>query len=244
MEKGKGMKKIRLLLPVVLSSLVMALILGITGIYRPAQAGGGGIVDPANPCAFAGYFGTFSDTEASLIAYFANYGQTFTGVGSSITAPHYPSVVSGHPIFDHMDVIQDLGNGSYRYNIIHLVGGCFDPRINYGHGDSFAIVSPKLDEQGRPALDVYCLDELGNGTLKRTITQDDIDEVAEHPVRNTKIASISGCLVPVSFYRLSTGEFQFNIGPEISGHVTEIIFSSLPPRGVYFRDWNIYHPGY
>jgi hypothetical protein len=114
----------RWLLSVVLAILAVIVVVGFSGAAHPAQAGGGGIVDPANPCAFAGYYGTFQYSEAGLTAFFAQHGKTFTGVGSTITVPFSPFFVSGHFIYTRMNVIEKLSNGDYRYTITHLVTGC------------------------------------------------------------------------------------------------------------------------
>jgi hypothetical protein len=112
-----------------------------------------------------------------------------------------------------------------------------DDRINRHHGDTYAIIYPRRDDAGKPALHIYCVDPAGNGTLDLTVTQEMFDKVPTPPSENTEVASTK-CLVPVSLYVLTTGEYQINIGPDIEGKMDIVIFTGLPPANVYYNYFN------
>src|SRR5438034_995342 len=116
----------------VILGLAAAALLVLTGVLfvgiQPAMAGGGGIIDPNNPCAFNGFFGTFSDTGTNLKAFWSSHGQTFTGVGSSIITPFTPTPVVGtHHIYSELVVTGFVGDDIYVYNVYHIVTGCPRP---------------------------------------------------------------------------------------------------------------------
>lgn len=115
-----------------------------------------------------------------------------------------------------------------------------DDRINWKHGDNTAILYPRKDAEGKPVLQLYCMSPDGKGTLGDIITQDMFDKAPAKPAVNTKVHETNVCRVPVTFYVLTTGEYQVNIGPDIEGKTHEIIFTGLPPSKVYFKDFNLY----
>ncbi|MBN1428738.1 MAG: hypothetical protein JXB07_10155, partial [Anaerolineae bacterium] len=121
-----------------------------------------------------------------------------------------------------------------------VAGGPPDDRINWLHGDSYAILYPRVDDKGKPDLHVYCMDAFGNGALELIVTQEMFDESPKRPAKNTEVARTDKCRIPVKVYVLTTGEYQVNIGPDIGGTTQEIVFTGLPPARVYFKHFNLY----
>lgn len=79
---------------------------------------------------------------------------------------------------------------------------------------------------------IEVLDAQGQLILKSTLSE--IQRVAAKPAEATLIESANG----VSLYRLTSGEFQINIGPDAEGKVEVHIFSRMPTRLAYRRDFS------
>jgi len=109
-----------------------------------------------------------------------------------------------------------------------------DDRLNYQHGDLYAVLYASKDEAGDPAIDVYCVGEEG-GVFGFQIPGSAFTAVASPPAANTQVFESTACGVLVSAFVLTTGEYQINIGPDIEGKVDVIIFHGMPPDGIYFE---------
>ncbi len=79
---------------------------------------------------------------------------------------------------------------------------------------------------------IEVLDAQGQLLLNTTVRE--IQRVAAKPAEATLIETASG----VSLYRLSSGEFQVNIGPDAEGKIEVHIFNRLPTRLAYRRDFS------
>ena len=88
------------------------------------------------------------------------------------------------------------------------------------------------DESGAPSLNLYDVDEDGNGTYALTITQDDIAPFdGNPPSENTEIlTSIDG---NIRVFVLNTGEIQVNSGPDEEGKIRVVIMDGIPPTNTY-----------
>jgi hypothetical protein len=109
-----------------------------------------------------------------------------------------------------------------------------DDRLNWKHGDDYAVLYARNDAQGNPILHIYCIDEKGNGSLGYILTQEMFDRAPAKPSSNTKVGETDACRVPVKFYVLTTGEYQINIGPNAEGKVEVIVFTGLPPANIHY----------
>lgn len=110
-----------------------------------------------------------------------------------------------------------------------------DDRINWKHGDAYAVLSPRKDAQGNPVLHIYCVDAEGNGSLDYILTQEVFDKAPAGPAADTMVGETDVCRVPIKFYVLTTGEYQVNIGPDVEGKIDVIIFTGLPPKKVHYN---------
>jgi CSLREA domain-containing protein len=119
---------------------------------------------------------------------------------------------------------------------------CADGRLNCDNGTEYAILYRETDTENKPKLHLYCLTVDGVGSLAGIITQADFKQFPEKPDHNTKVKEFyneEGCRVPVSFWVLTTGEYQMVIGPNWKGDLIRVIFTGLPPAHVYVKKCNV-----
>lgn len=109
-----------------------------------------------------------------------------------------------------------------------------DDRINWKHGDGYAVLYAQKDDKGNPTLHLYCIDAKGNGYLGEILTQEMFDKAPAKPPVNTKVGETSACRVPIKFYVLTSGEYQVNIGPNYEGKVDVVVFTGLPPAKIHY----------
>ena len=111
--------------------------------------------------------------------------------------------------------------------------------LNNGVGTLQAQLFEGRDDNGEAAINIYEVNNDGDGSFAFQITQDEIAPyVNQPPANNTEIlASASGKVV---FYVLDTGEFQINIGPDENGDVFVLIFDALPPEAIRSYTFNVY----
>lgn len=104
-----------------------------------------------------------------------------------------------------------------------------DERLNWQNGDLIAVIYPATDATGQPAFDVYTVLPDSQGIFACRIARDDLPAVA--PSVNMFLKQ---CGDSVSVYVLTTGEIQFNIGPDSEGKTYVVIvpeISSTPSEG-------------
>lgn len=120
-------------------------------------------------------------------------------------------------------------------------GLCADGRLNCRFGDDYAIIYNAQDDHGHPSLHAYCVDAAGNGVLGMIVTPHDLEGIPPEPATTTLVtkADMKVCRTPVSFWVLTTGEYQVNIGPDYKGDLIRMIFDGLPPQGRYFKKCNV-----
>lgn len=96
---------------------------------------------------------------------------------------------------------------------------CPDGRLNYNHCDKIAIYPiPEGDAYG---LQIYVVDLDGVGKLALTISAADLAAAVDHIA-----TSADGKVIA---YRLASGEYQVNYGPDAEGKVFVFTFDGLPP---------------
>ena len=89
-----------------------------------------------------------------------------------------------------------------------------------------------IDERRSPSLNVYDVDENGNGNYALTITQDDIAPFdGNPPSENTEILTSADGNIRV--FVLNTGEIQINSGPDEEGKIHVVILDGIPPTSTY-----------
>jgi hypothetical protein len=79
------------------------------------------------------------------------------------------------------------------------------------------------DEDGNPSLDIYGVNDLGQGYYLLSVTQELID-VEPSSIENILIAQTG----TVAVYMLTTGEIQINVGPDKEGKIFVYILDGVP----------------
>jgi hypothetical protein len=109
-----------------------------------------------------------------------------------------------------------------------------DSRFNWHHGGMHSVVMYAADESGTPGLRM--LSPRGRELLWLPLAALNPDSAP--PAVNTELARTPDGQIRV--YRLATGEFQVNIGPDAAGIERVTIFEGIPPARIYSSEWSIY----
>lgn len=105
------------------------------------------------------------------------------------------------------------------------------------------VVASMPEGEDLMGLDVWGISPTGEGYKAFYITGGEFNALTEEPEEPVLIQQTDEGVYPaISFYKLSTGEYQFNIGPYENGDVQVVIFNGVPPSEVYRADYNIYDP--
>jgi len=84
----------------------------------------------------------------------------------------------------------------------------------------------------------YLIDENSRGILRLIVSREQIDAVPEKPEHNTLIAESEE---KIRLYRLTTGEFQVNYGPNTNGDEYAWSWITCVPDAGTDQSFNIYH---
>jgi hypothetical protein len=106
-----------------------------------------------------------------------------------------------------------------------------DGRLNVALGDHIALIYNGTNEDGTAEFQIYAVSEASEkGSLLFTVTAGDVAPYLDSPPEQNVL--ISG-QERVAVYALTTGEFQFNIGPDDQGREWALVVDTLPARVVY-----------
>ncbi len=107
----------------------------------------------------------------------------------------------------------------------------YDENVSFNDTDLGVSLFKSEDANGNTQMDLYRTSTgSSSATYLFSITQEDIAPfVAEHPAKNTLLASAEG----VEVYVLTTGEIQINAGPDAEGKTHVKIFDGIPWTHVY-----------
>jgi len=124
---------------------------------------------------------------------------------------------------------------------IVLLGECEEPFVPLDDRllGTAVDVAMYYDEDGVEGLTFYEIDENSNGNLVFYLTPEELAEWdATEVTENTLIAQNADGTV--AFYKLTTGEYQLNVGPDADGKVEVTIFDGFPPTNTYGYSFNVY----
>lgn len=154
------------------------------------------------------------------------------------TGPNTDGETTNVPVASFLTSQPACGAGAAGGETVDL---CVDGRLNCRLGDDYAIVYNAQDDHGHPSLHTYCVDAAGNGVLGMIVTPHDLEGISPKPATNTQVkkGDTKVCRTPISFWALTTGEYQLNIGPDYKGDLIRMIFNGLPPDGKYFKKCNV-----
>jgi hypothetical protein len=117
------------------------------------------------------------------------------------------------------------------------------PGINTGGASALIVpISATGEEAGEDyvGLSFWGINDEGDGYPAFYVSKESLDALPENPESNLEIARTdNGQIV---FYKLTTGEYQVNIGPDSEGKVQVIIFDGIPATNIYRRDFNVNDP--
>jgi hypothetical protein len=102
---------------------------------------------------------------------------------------------------------------------------CDDGRINYNNCDKVAIY-PVADEDSY-GLEVWIVDDGNTPSFGFFVSAARLDRLPDKPTHNIRIAISKDRRT--ALYKLTTGEYQVNYGPDAEGKVFVYTFSGLPP---------------
>lgn len=112
-----------------------------------------------------------------------------------------------------------------------------DGRLNQDHGDLVNALYNSRSTDGKPEIRVYAVNDASTGVYLGTFSYSSVAPyIGNPPASNTKIATIG----LTTLYALSSGEFQFDIGPTIDGELASMIFQGFPVSHPTFINRNIY----
>lgn len=108
-----------------------------------------------------------------------------------------------------------------------------DFRINCQGIQFYAVYArPRLDQINDPnyvcEIEVWRLGKNDEGLFAFKIDRFELEDLSEAPEENTLIAR----RYDISFYHLTSGEFQINAGPDNEGKVFTIIFEGCPAQNI------------
>jgi hypothetical protein len=113
--------------------------------------------------------------------------------------------------------------------------------LNWGFGGLNAAIYSRTGAGGDPQLHIYCINDQGQGYFGMVISGADVNGFAAHPASNTLVKTSSAC--NLSFYILTTGEYQINIGPDDEGKVTAMVFTGLGGGDAHFYSFEDHSGG-
>ncbi len=99
-------------------------------------------------------------------------------------------------------------------------------------------VAVYYDQETGEGLSIYAINASGEGSLVIRLTPEELAEWAAMTVtQNTLIAQNADGTI--ALYKLTTGEYQLNVGPDEEGKVQVTIFDGFPPTNTYGYDFNV-----
>jgi len=99
-----------------------------------------------------------------------------------------------------------------------------DDRVNWRMGDLYTVIYPAWDDVGNPALHIYDVNERSRGVFMFALTEADLNPYLETPPEQNRLVKEGE---GIAVYVLTTGEIQFNIGPDAEGKTVVVIVDGL-----------------
>ncbi len=99
-------------------------------------------------------------------------------------------------------------------------------------------LTPVQEAGNQFGLSIWRIDNNGKGYEAIYVTADELASLPDFPMENFLIDFTLDRYIQL--YKLTSGEYQINIGPDIEGKVMEYIFIGIPPTKIYRREFNIH----
>lgn len=98
-----------------------------------------------------------------------------------------------------------------------------DQRANCQGAEDYAIYTRVVDDACR--IDAYLIGADGQGRRVFRATAAELAELPETPETNMEVETYRGL---ITLYKLTSGQYQVNYGPNREGKIFELIFSGCP----------------
>ena len=103
--------------------------------------------------------------------------------------------------------------------------------LNSDLGDHMVFVYNGIDAEGELEFHIFAITDAGEkGELLFTIPREVVEPFADNPPEQNTVVFRQG---QVAFSVITTGEFQFNIGPDDEGREWAVIVNDFPAQEVY-----------
>ncbi len=134
--------------------------------------------------------------------------------------------------------------GSFEFSYNCTTGEVIFPpsvdAINVTYGDQNVALANGTDANGNPDVEIWCKTPQGDMSfMNLAITQEMLASVPETPSVNKLILENNTCLLHVAIYKLTSGEIQVTLGPDVEGQINEVVFTGLPPTNIHFKKYNV-----
>jgi hypothetical protein len=163
----------------------------------------------------------------------------YVGFQDNITEEQVYQAVQGSPVLAEITYDPALYNidcGNFPFVVANANNGVTPPTL----GGANVVVAPVFEGllNAEFGLDVWGIDANGEGFKAFYVSGETLNSLPPLPDENLLIEATADGYI--ALYRLTTGEYQINIGPDIEGNVQVVIFTGIPPSNIYRRDFNIY----
>jgi hypothetical protein len=126
-------------------------------------------------------------------------------------------------------------NGWWYHDYFTHIPYANDDRLNLNWGNEVALIYNDKDENDDPIFNVYTTSYENSNAGERgeflfSVTLDEISDYIGNPPSDNQLIKSGG---PVAMYALTTGEFQFNIGPDAEDREWAVVVDGLPASKTY-----------
>jgi hypothetical protein len=167
-------------------------------------------------------------------AYYLPGGEDVDGLERNLQPVNSFRMILNHYFDADYDLLPQeryIINACRTYDLLGMVAYVDDTRINVALGDYIALLYNATSDDGAPEVQVYAVAEDGSkGDFVFAIPSATIEPyIAAPPEENTIIAREG--LVALS--ALTSGEFQFNIGPDAEGREWAVVVGTFPAQLIH-----------
>ncbi len=128
--------------------------------------------------------------------------------------------------------IVTIDGGSLNYSAVVVCPGQAAPSIPaITDGRLLTTITVGAVYADEDGVTVYAIDDKSVGKLALFVSAEELEALPENPDENLLVAQSEDG--KFTLYKLTTGEYQVNMGPDAEGKTQVIIFDALPPKKVY-----------
>ena len=133
--------------------------------------------------------------------------------------------------YDLLSPEQYIINGCKSKDLLAMIRYVDDGRINVALGDHIALLYNEMNDENIAEIHVYAMADDGEkGDFLFAITSQDFEPFLDSPPEQNTLIVQQG---QVAFRALTSGEFQFNIGPDEQGREWAVVIDGLPAHLIH-----------